>query len=79
MIMNSRIDDRGKILMHQTTNEKNMAHKKKNVRKKECPVCEREFSWTKKLDKNWESMVYCSDQCRRIKKYEGLDHQKEDK
>jgi len=28
-----------------------MAHKKKNVRKKECPVCEREFSWTKKLDK----------------------------
>ena len=56
-----------------------MAHKKKNVRKKLCPVCEREFSWTKKLDKNWESMVYCSDQCRRVKKYEGLDHQKEDK
>ena len=54
-----------------------MAHKKKNVRKKECPVCEREFSWTKKLDKNWESMVYCSDQCRRVKKYEGLEHQKE--
>ncbi|MDN3442140.1 DUF2256 domain-containing protein [Psychrobacter sp. APC 3279] len=61
------------------TNEKIMAHKKKNVRKKLCPVCEREFSWTKKLDKNWESMVYCSDQCRRVKKYEGLDHQKEDK
>ena len=56
-----------------------MAHKKKNVRKKECPVCEREFSWTKKLDKNWESMVYCSDQCRRVKKYEGLDHKKEDR
>ena len=53
-----------------------MAHKKKNVRKKECPVCEREFSWTKKLDKNWESMVYCSDQCRRVKKYEGVEHQK---
>ena len=56
-----------------------MAHKKKNIRKKECPVCEREFSWTKKLDKNWESMVYCSDQCRRVKKYEGLDHKKEDR
>lgn len=56
-----------------------MAHKKKNVPKKECPVCEREFSWTKKLDKNWESMVYCSGQCRCIKKYEGLDHQKEDR
>ena len=53
-----------------------MAHKKKNVRKKECPVCVREFSWSKKLDKNWDSMVYCSDQCRRIKKYEGLEHQK---
>ncbi len=53
-----------------------MAHKKKNVRKKECPVCEREFSWTKKLDKNWDSMVYCSDQCRRIKKYEGVEHEK---
>ena len=52
-----------------------MAHKKKNVRKKECAVCEREFSWTK----NWDSMVYCSDQCRRVKKYEGLDHQKEDR
>ena len=56
-----------------------MAHKKKNVRKKECPICQREISWSKKLDKNWESMVYCSDQCRRVKKYEGLDHQKEDK
>ena len=56
-----------------------MAHKKKNVRKKECPICQREFSWTKKLDKNWESMVYCSDQCRRVKKYEGLDHKKEDR
>lgn len=53
-----------------------MAHKKKNGRKKECPVCQREFSWSKKLDKNWEAMVYCSDQCRRIKKYEGVTHQK---
>jgi hypothetical protein len=52
-----------------------MAHKKKNVRKKECPVCFREFSWSKRLDKNWDDMVYCSDQCRRVKKYEHLDHQ----
>ena len=50
-----------------------MAHKKKNVRKKECPVCEREFSWSKKLDKNWDSMVYCSDRCRRVKTYEGVE------
>ena len=52
-----------------------MAHKKKNVRKKECSVCFREFSWSKRLDKNWDDMVYCSEQCRRVKKYENLDYQ----
>jgi len=29
-----------------------------------CPVCGLPFSWRKKWERNWESVVYCSDRCR---------------
>ncbi|MFP4314202.1 MAG: DUF2256 domain-containing protein [Alphaproteobacteria bacterium] len=45
-----------------------MPHKKENLPIKICPVCERQFSWRKKWDKNWEQIVYCSERCRREKK-----------
>ncbi len=42
-------------------------HKKLNLPSKICVVCNRPFSWRKKWEKNWESVVYCSDKCRKIK------------
>lgn len=29
-----------------------------------CPVCGRPFAWRKKWERDWESVVYCSDKCR---------------
>ncbi|MFM7187485.1 MAG: DUF2256 domain-containing protein [Armatimonadota bacterium] len=31
---------------------------------KRCPVCGRDFTWRKKWERDWESVVYCSDKCR---------------
>ncbi|MEI6182926.1 MAG: DUF2256 domain-containing protein [Polynucleobacter sp.] len=30
-----------------------------------CIVCKKEMSWRKSWAKNWESVKYCSDACRR--------------
>ncbi|WP_407690113.1 DUF2256 domain-containing protein [Rubrobacter aplysinae] len=30
-----------------------------------CPVCGRPFSWRRKWAGDWETVVYCSDRCRR--------------
>ena len=38
--------------------------KKENLPTKICPVCGRPFTWRKKWEKNWESVLYCSDACR---------------
>ncbi|MEM8827113.1 MAG: DUF2256 domain-containing protein [Pseudomonadota bacterium] len=32
---------------------------------KTCPVCDRPFSWRKKWARDWDSVIYCSEQCRR--------------
>ena len=32
---------------------------------KTCPVCRRPFAWRKKWERDWESVVYCSERCRR--------------
>ncbi|MGB5499983.1 MAG: DUF2256 domain-containing protein [Maribacter sp.] len=32
-----------------------------------CTVCQRPFSWRKKWEKNWETVKYCSERCRRNK------------
>ena len=44
----------------------------KNLRKehlptKICLVCERPFSWLKKWEREWESVKYCSEKCKRTK------------
>ena len=32
---------------------------------KTCACCQRPFSWRKKWERDWESVRYCSDACRR--------------
>ena len=34
---------------------------------KTCAVCGRTITWRKKWERNWESVRYCSDKCRRNK------------
>jgi hypothetical protein len=34
---------------------------------KSCAVCGREMTWRKAWEKNWESVKYCSDGCRKRK------------
>ena len=44
---------------------------------KVCPVCERPFQWRKAWRNNWESVIYCSDRCRKRKnsiKSQTADH-----
>ncbi|WP_132297140.1 DUF2256 domain-containing protein [Marinobacterium mangrovicola] len=42
-------------------------HAKPHLPSKICPVCERPFSWRKKWAREWESVIYCSERCRRSK------------
>ncbi len=35
---------------------------------KNCVVCGREFNWRKKWERNWDSIKFCSDACRRSAK-----------
>ncbi|MFP5453907.1 DUF2256 domain-containing protein [Rhizorhabdus sp.] len=32
-----------------------------------CARCERPFAWRKKWERDWESVLYCSDRCRSAK------------
>ncbi|MFK8054965.1 MAG: DUF2256 domain-containing protein [Saprospiraceae bacterium] len=41
------------------------AKAKKDLPTKMCPVCERPFTWRKKWERDWDSVKYCSDRCRR--------------
>jgi len=36
-----------------------------NLPAKVCPVCKRAFVWRKKWERDWNSVVYCSDKCRK--------------
>ncbi|EJG0033632.1 TPA: DUF2256 domain-containing protein [Vibrio parahaemolyticus] len=38
---------------------------KSHLPTKLCPVCERPFSWRKKWARNWETVIYCPERCRR--------------
>ena len=38
--------------------------KKENLPQKNCPVCNRPFTWRKKWEKVWDEVIYCSDKCR---------------
>ncbi|MEQ8964482.1 MAG: DUF2256 domain-containing protein [Azospirillaceae bacterium] len=35
---------------------------------KTCPICARPFAWRRKWAKDWESVRYCSERCRRAAK-----------
>jgi hypothetical protein len=35
---------------------------------KTCLVCNKEFTWRKKWERDWENVKYCSERCRRSKK-----------
>ncbi|MFN3262746.1 MAG: DUF2256 domain-containing protein [Pikeienuella sp.] len=34
---------------------------------KTCPICGKPFAWRKKWARDWESVLYCSERCRRKK------------
>ncbi len=36
-----------------------------NLPTKVCPVCGKAFTWRKKWERHWDSVVYCSDKCRK--------------
>jgi hypothetical protein len=38
---------------------------KANLPTKTCPVCQRPFVWRKKWERDWDSVIYCSERCRR--------------
>ncbi|WP_082665439.1 DUF2256 domain-containing protein [Pseudoalteromonas sp. H105] len=42
-----------------------MAHKKLHLPQKTCPVCNRDFTWRKKWQRDWDNVIYCSERCRR--------------
>ncbi|QEH34423.1 hypothetical protein OJF2_29620 [Aquisphaera giovannonii] len=44
-----------------------MARKKTDLPTKVCPSCGRPFTWRSRWRRNWESVVYCSERCRRSK------------
>lgn len=39
--------------------------KKAHLPEKTCPACSRPFAWRKKWARNWDSVLYCSERCRR--------------
>ncbi|WP_339662466.1 DUF2256 domain-containing protein [uncultured Polaribacter sp.] len=41
--------------------------KKEQLPTKNCPICNRPFTWRKKWEKNWENVKYYSEKCRRNK------------
>lgn len=43
-------------------------HKKLLLPHKTCVTCEKDFSWRKKWKTCWDSVLYCSERCRRNKK-----------
>ncbi|MDG2140834.1 MAG: DUF2256 domain-containing protein [Gammaproteobacteria bacterium] len=44
-----------------------MTQKNVNKKHKTCNVCGRPFSWRKKWERDWASVIYCSERCRRNK------------
>ena len=41
--------------------------KKGDLPTKVCPVCGRPFAWRKAWARDWESVIYCSEGCRKRK------------
>ncbi len=40
------------------------SRKKRDLPTKICLVCNREFTWRKKWETNWDDVKYCSQRCR---------------
>ena len=38
--------------------------RKGDLPQKTCPVCRKSFAWRKKWERDWETVLYCSDKCR---------------
>lgn len=49
---------------------------KKNLPTKICKVCKKDFSWRKKWKSCWDQVLYCSERCRRNKKFNGNNYGK---
>ena len=47
--------------------------KKSDLPRKICPVCGLPFTWRKKWERNWDSVIYCSDKCRKKIKKDVID------
>nr|WP_298929241.1 DUF2256 domain-containing protein [uncultured Erythrobacter sp.] len=41
--------------------------KKSDLPSKICETCELPFTWRKKWERDWDSVRYCSERCRRSK------------
>ncbi|WP_377295117.1 DUF2256 domain-containing protein [Rhizobium sp. SG2393] len=41
---------------------------RQNLPEKICPTCGRPFVWRKKWERDWDSVTYCSERCRREKR-----------
>ncbi|MCX6018201.1 MAG: DUF2256 domain-containing protein [Chloroflexi bacterium] len=50
-----------------TGNEVRHSKKKGQLPTKICPVCNRPFEWRKKWARDWDSVIYCSERCRRAR------------
>ena len=44
---------------------KPVRHTKATLPQKTCVACQRPFAWRKKWERDWESVRYCSERCRR--------------
>ncbi|MFD1342376.1 DUF2256 domain-containing protein [Litorisediminicola beolgyonensis] len=53
------------------------ATKKSDLPHKTCPVCGRPFAWRRKWARDWDSVIYCSERCRRQKGSIPLSDKKE--
>ncbi|MDA8916261.1 DUF2256 domain-containing protein [Gammaproteobacteria bacterium] len=42
-------------------------HKKSYLESKNCLVCNKDFSWRKKWERDWDNIKYCSERCKRSK------------
>lgn len=46
---------------------KGKSHQKAHLPEKICPVCQRPFTWRKKWERDWDSVIYCSKGCQKHK------------
>jgi hypothetical protein len=50
-----------------TADKRSPGRAKADLPKKTCVTCGRPFAWRKKWERDWETVRYCSERCRRDK------------